>query len=369
MDNGGPCLPATGSPAVHHRALRTLAAVTAFTAAAPVWEPGAATGVGSLPGEDPREAVRLVFGELPDLPHLPELPARGPGADMVGRACAVLVDLHVDLQPTGWRVVNRPGRDEHRAVDFLKRDLDALEEVGEGYTGPVKVQVAGPWTLAATVELNRGDKVLADAGAVRDLTASLTDGIRGHLDELRRRLPGASWVLQVDEPMLPAVLLGSVRTASGFGSLRAVDGPDVTTALRALFTAMGEVFPVLHCCAARPPLQLMGETGAGALSVDGATLTTRDDDDLGALFEAGKALFLGVIPSLGPGVPPSPREAADPARALWNRLGLDPENLARQVVPTPACGLAGASTGWAHTALRLVRQAGQVLLEAPEATS
>ena len=39
-----------------------------------------ASGVGSHPGDDQRdfdEAVRLVLGELPDLPYLPELPDRG----------------------------------------------------------------------------------------------------------------------------------------------------------------------------------------------------------------------------------------------------------------------------------------------------
>ena len=78
--------------------------------------PGWATGVGSLPGTDPREAAAVVAGELPDLPHLPELPGRGPGADMVGRTAArCCVDLHVDLQPSGWRLVDRPGMDERRA--------------------------------------------------------------------------------------------------------------------------------------------------------------------------------------------------------------------------------------------------------------
>ena len=35
-----------------------------------------ATGVGSMPGEDFGEAARLVLGEVPDLPHLPEVPGR-----------------------------------------------------------------------------------------------------------------------------------------------------------------------------------------------------------------------------------------------------------------------------------------------------
>ena len=58
------------------------------------WAPGSATGIGSLPGIDIAEAVKTVFGELP-LPYLPELPARGPGADMIGRSAGLLVDLPI----------------------------------------------------------------------------------------------------------------------------------------------------------------------------------------------------------------------------------------------------------------------------------
>ncbi|WP_245734475.1 hypothetical protein [Nocardioides exalbidus] len=39
-----------------------------------------ATGVGSMPGttdEGYAEAVRVVLGELPDLPHVPEVPGAG----------------------------------------------------------------------------------------------------------------------------------------------------------------------------------------------------------------------------------------------------------------------------------------------------
>ena len=32
-----------------------------------------------MPGTDPDEAMRVIAGELPDFPYLPELPDRGPG--------------------------------------------------------------------------------------------------------------------------------------------------------------------------------------------------------------------------------------------------------------------------------------------------
>ena len=46
----------------------------------------AATGVGSWPGSSAREAAEVVVGELHTLTHLVELPDRGVGADMIGRA-------------------------------------------------------------------------------------------------------------------------------------------------------------------------------------------------------------------------------------------------------------------------------------------
>lgn len=203
------------------------------------WASGAATSIGSLPGTDPREAARLVFGELPDLPHIPELPNRGAGADMVGRTAALLVDFPVDVQPTGWRAVDRAGADLRRARSLLREDLDAVEEVAEGYAGPVKLQIAGPFTVAASLERPRGERVVADAGARRDLAQSLTEGTATHLAEMRKRLPAAELLLQVDEPILPTVLSGQIPTMSGLSRLPAVEETEVIDSLRELVTAAG----------------------------------------------------------------------------------------------------------------------------------
>src|SRR3954452_23639807 len=80
---------------------------------------GVATGVGSMPGEVIDAALGVVADALPDLPHLPKLPPRAAGSDIISRTRGRLVDLHVDLQPAGWRLVPRPGLDEMRAQDRL----------------------------------------------------------------------------------------------------------------------------------------------------------------------------------------------------------------------------------------------------------
>ena len=321
-----------------------------------------ATAIGSLPGDDIDAALALVFTELADFPHLPELPARGPGADMVGRTAAVLVDLYVDLQPSGWRLVQRPGIDMRRARELMARDLDALVPVASTHDGPLKVQLAGPWTLAAALQTERGP-ALADPGAVRDLVASYAEAVRAHLDDVRRRAPHAALTLQIDEPSLPAVLAGTVPTSSGLSRVRAVPAPDAEQALRAAITA-AEVPTVVHCCAADVPLGLLAGAGAAAVSVD-LSVARIDRDVLGAAIDEGLDLWSGVVPALGPGVAPTPRETVEPVRRLWRDLGFAPELLPERVTVTPACGLAGASAGWATTAMRLVRQAAKVLAEEP----
>lgn len=316
-----------------------------------------------MPGEDVDAALALIFTELPDFPHLPELPARGPGADMVGRAAASLVDLHVDLQPSGWRLVARGGIDERRGRETLERDLDALVPVTATHDGPLKVQMCGPWTLAAALQTERGP-ALADPGAVRDLVASYAEAVRVHLDDVRRRAPHAHLTLQVDEPGLPAVLAGTVPTSSGLSRVRAVPAPDAEQVLRDVVAGV-EVPVAVHCCAADVPLALLHRSGATAVSVDLAAARL-DLDALGTAVEAGLQLWAGVVPALGPGVAPAVRDLLAPVRRLWSDLGFSPELMAERITLTPACGLAGASEGWTRTALKLVRQGARVLGEMPD---
>ncbi|GAA3816503.1 methionine synthase [Streptomyces chiangmaiensis] len=326
---------------------------------------GAATGVGSMPGEDARETAKTVTGTFEDFPFLPELPARGPGADMIGRTAGMLVDLYARVEPSGWRFADRPGRDTRRARSWLGEDLDALEEFTQEYEGPLKVQAVGPWTLAAALELRNGEAALSDAGACRDLAGSLAEGLRLHLDEVRRRVPGARIVLQLDEPSLTAVLRGQVGTASGYRTHRAVDRQVAEAALRDIVGVHADGPVVVHSCAPDVPFALLRRAGAAAVSFDFSLLTERDDDVIGEAVEGGTRLFAGVVASTD-GTLSDPAGSVMGVRTLWRRLGLHPGLLAKAVTVTPTCGLAGASPDYARKALAHCVRAARSLADNPE---
>ncbi len=317
-----------------------------------------------MPGGDPMEAARVIAGELPDLPHLAELPGRGPGADITGRAAALLVDIPAEVTPRGWRIAERPGRDLRRARSMLSSDLDAMEETLDGYQGLLKVQLAGPWTLAATLEQPRSlNPALADPGLVADLASSLAEGIAAHVAEVGKRIQGATLMVQLDEPALPAVARGSVPTASGLSRVRLVEEEILRERLHEVLAAANR-YTAVHCCSRNLPFGIITGAGADAVSFDISLLRHADYDELAAVAEAGTGLLAGAMRfdyAERRGVTP-----ADTARAVaevWRKMSLPPARCAEQVVITPACGLAAASPAQARGALSWVREAGRILPE------
>lgn len=176
-----------------------------------------AFGLGPLPGTDLSQAADIVLSETP-LPHIPQLPERGLGHDLIGRTAALL-EIPVGRGPRGWRIAPRKRGD----ADLMARDLDQLEELWHGKVDLVKVQLAGPWTLAAELELPNGHRAITDPGALRDITDALLEATRNHRADVERRF-GAS-VLQLDEPKLAEVMAGTLTGATEFESIPAVPEP------------------------------------------------------------------------------------------------------------------------------------------------
>lgn len=319
------------------------------------------SGIGSWPGNDARsaiEAVAEILGGIDavatgirGMSYVPELPARGPGADMIGRSACLLSELAIDLTPSGWRLVDRAGVDASRAVAFWRRDRDQMAEVFDGWDGPLKISFVGPWTMTAHLRLARGERVVGDLGAAHDVAQSLAEGIVAEVGRWRSVLPGARWVVQLDEPSLPAVLAGSLPTSSGYRRHRPVGADEAGAQLRAFVDVVragvmragagsGEEV-VVHCCAGDVPFGLLQQAGADAVAVDTSLLGTSGWEACAELLESGLGLWAGM------GVPRSERvNGADmvaPVRKALGSLGLGVD-VADRLTLAPACGLAGTES-------------------------
>ena len=331
------------------------------------WLAGSATGIGSMPGPDPMEAARIVAGELPDFPFLPELPARGPGADLIGRTAALLIDMPVETTTGGWRIAERPGRYMRAARSMMSADLDAIEEVFSGFEGPFKISLCGPWTLAAGIELPRTlNPALSDSGAVADLTGSLAEATTAVVAEMATRVPGAELVVQFDEPSLAAVARGEIPNASGLSRLPAVDAAVMSDRLGTVLAAAGR-YSVVHCCASPVPFGIIWAAGPDAVAFDLSLLRREEADRVAEMADAGTGILAGAVPALPPpGEREEPVKTAQRVLRFWRRLGMAPEDCAQQVVVTPACGLAGPAPERAASVLGHCREAARMVAELAE---
>lgn len=301
-----------------------------------------ATGIGSLPGEDIREWCRIVAGELPGVPHLPELPQRGPGAEMIGRTLSLAAEVDAgfgaETTAAGWRIAPRLSGTTavlRRAASWLSEDLDAAEVTWSTHHGWFKIQVTGPLTLAAAVESSGGERLVADAGAVREVGGVLAEALAVHVREVRSRLPQVDLIVQVDEPAAGLVLAGEIPNQSGWSRLPPVSIPEARAVLGEVIDAIGSsgAGSVFHCCGSQAPVGLFVRAGAAAVGVD-LTLP-QSDEDLGVLIESGIGLFAGLDSALEDG------SMLSPLRELLGRLGIEPATVVDRVVLTPRCGLVG----------------------------
>ncbi|TRX61648.1 methionine synthase [Corynebacterium hiratae] len=238
--------------------------------------------LGPMPGTSMTEAADIIMGET-ELPAIPQLPERGLGSDAVGRTASMLEAISIDRGPRSWRMTARPQLLTRRTWDRLERDLDEVQEVWGETVPRIKVQALGPWSLAASIELSDGHRVLTDHGAFNELAESLLYGLRAHAADVARRFHGEV-VVQLDEPLLADVIAGRIPGTTDFDTIPAV--PD-EVALEQLLVFEADY---LHA----PPLWSVAPAAATFLTDFRGLETPRHLDGLGEYLNAGHRIGLGL---------------------------------------------------------------------------
>ncbi len=340
------------------------------------------TGLGPWPGSDVLEAQAVVVGDLTATPEGVEgipfavNPAdRGPWAGPLGRGAALLLDMPTELGVHGWTLADRPGRDLDRARSAVQEDLDALAVAAHQYSGRLVVPVLGPVTMAATLYRARGDRVVADRGALRELGESLGAGVAAHVGRVRSLIPSAQVVVVLDEVDLVAALRGAVPSFSGRTMLRPLPAPVAAELLRGVLDSV-------RGAEGRAAIEAVVDVGAAWTTVgtavsagaDGVVLAVEQIDRGGwdrvaETVEGAVALWASI---------PGRRDARTGAAATsgaerqarvlvdrWREVGLPASRLADVVLvaETPSRGTAAPGTDRARRDLADLVEVARVLAE------
>jgi hypothetical protein len=321
-----------------------------------------ATGIGSLPFADPQEALDLIFTELPDMPHWPQLPRRAEREHFVHQFLQPLVDCGMLAVEGGRWILDASGENSAACLtEFYTACLPAEEGDNEclraylpapeaaaglhaflarGRTdglepaGYVKGQIAGPLSVALELKDRQGRPAYYH-GDLRD-TVVRTLALNARCQATALSGFGAVPVIFVDDP--------AVR-AYGSRMHLALSREMIVEDLNFIFSAIQSenALAGIHCCEA-VDWSLVLETRVQILSLDayrfGASLIPYASD-LHRFVARGGVIAWGIVPTLDDPFGESVESLQKRLDALWSDLFPTREfreNVLRQSMLTPACG-------------------------------
>ena len=284
-----------------------------------------AFGLGPVPGTDIALAAEIIAGETGDSLHLPQLPARGLGSDAIGRTASLLDAVTVDRGPRSWRLTDRPQLATRAMWDRMDRDLDILQELWGDDLDRLKIQVVGPWSLAASLELANGHRAITDSGALRDLTAALHAGVEAHVADLKSRFH-CDVTLQLDEPVYKDVLAG-LRGTTSFDPVRPVPSEVAVDSLTAFNADLLNLTGQVPNWEAARTVQT---------TIIDAELLTTDQDGIGEHIEEGYRLAFALNPFAEDGTVKDARQVSINIAKAWDRIGHSRIKLTTDIDIVPA---------------------------------
>jgi methionine synthase II (cobalamin-independent) len=322
-----------------------------------------ATGIGSLPHTNVAEAVEAVFAYAPDLPYWPQLPKFSQREGMTEQAAAGLPGLRLD-RGDRLRVVQDEAflagverllvayETGDASVAALTQESAAsfglfIETVRRRGVKEAKGQVAGPITIGMAILGEDGNPILYDDTLREVLCKFLHLRVRWQAEQIAAA--GAAPVVFVDEPFL-----ASFGTPY-FGWSR--------ERVQETLAAVTSGAPVAgsHCCSNTDWTIFLGG-GLRAVSFDAfefAENILAYREAVAAYLAGGGNLVWGIVPTdadrLATVTAQTLRERLLGLAAKVEALGFKREQVLRQSLITPACGLGTRDPATAQRAQELVR--------------
>jgi len=319
--------------------------------------------IGSLPHEDPAEAVDLVLRCLKQVPYWPQLPALGFGENMYAQYSTKLPGIDIDAKGKRISVDLMDYEPEEFYSAVLSEDLDYFACPKENFHGfyellsrklpaglkAIKGQVTGPVSLGLQIFDANGKSVVYDEAYSEIIRKNLNLMLRWQERELQKKCARA--LLFLDEPSLS--LVGT--------PFAAISPEKVTSWINEVFENVNCI-KGLHCCG-NTDWPTVLNTNVDVLSFDaynyGHTISLYPAE-VKRFLERGGSIAWGIIPNqeddLRLASVPSLIEKLERSMASLVAKGVDPELLHRTSLLTPQCGLGSLDEMMATETLLLLNQ-------------
>ncbi len=331
------------------------------------------TGIGSLPHEDPQQALDLIFRNFPEVPFWPQLARRDFRENMYAQFSEDLASVRLDLAHEWMGAViddNVLPQIEAFYARYLAEDpglfavspeyaagLYAFRERAEELrlAKVIKGHVTGPISFGLKVTDQNLRPMLYD-DALRDV---LIKHIARKAQWQERFLAKfGPTLIFVDEPSLS--LIGA--------SVVALNRDQVIRDLEEVFSSM-QGLKGTHCCG-NTDWSLLLATSVDVLSFDAynyAENLALFADDVKRFLDRGGVLAWGIVPTVEEQI--MHETSAHLAKRLMDSIGLvvkkgvDRDLLLERALITPSCGLGTVSIRAAERAIALTRETSQAIRE------
>jgi len=324
---------------------------------------GLATGLGSLPHQDPEEAVNFVLSYFPEAPYWPQLPIRGEAEGFLIQCITPLIKTGLVVKQDGRYFLDTGQKDwvakltefyeiylaaldgDNLALDFFSYPEESaagfyamlrhLEKNGVGEARFLKGQISGPLTLGLALTDQKRRPVYYDPEGRDILLKTLT-------------LHGLTQAKKIGQFGLPVLIFVDDPSLSAFGRSYyiTIKKEEIIPELNSIYDVIKKAGALAgtHSCAAMD-WSILFDSEVDIVSFDAYNFFFSMASYVNGIkdfIDRGGALAWGIVPT-------ELNNAKDfKAADLKNRLqenmnelvrrGVDGERLREQSMITPSCG-------------------------------
>ena len=345
-----------------------------------------ATAVGSLPHDNPENALDLIFKNLPEFPVWPQLSHVNPKEDMIIQYTQEIPGIVYDKDENCWYMDQNSDEFYEKLEEFYidyenivnEKQFDLLDKYGisgefssafpvfldklkNNTSIAVKGQITGPFTYGTSI-LDREKRCAFYDETSRDiLIKGLTLKGLWQIKKFREAAPNSIPVIFMDEPSI------SQYGSSAFITISKEDITGSISEIASILKENGAVVGV-HCCG-KTDWSLVTESNVDILNFDALNFAQSlglYSREIEAFLNKGGYIAWGVVPTLDEEALKTATldgliEQFNIAKSFLINKGINEDLINKSSIITPTCGAGSLSVELATKALELTSGISKIL--------